>query len=130
MIKRQFDAAAVCLEKLHSENPVRPTYEKLLETYLVLEDTGKVFKLARKQSRTVGQSKPAYYVVYWHFSLTLGRRSPDLRVLENLTRSKPFSVRARAQQLEQDNNIQEAIEQYQLEATAQPYLCYAISRGQ
>ena len=75
LIKRQFDAAAACLEDLHSQNPVGPAYEKLLEAYLVLEDTGKVFKLARKQSRAYGQSKPAYYVDYWHFSQTLGRRA-------------------------------------------------------
>ena len=130
MIKRQFDAAAVCLEKLHSENPVGPTYEKLLETYLVLEDTGKVFKLARKQSRTFGQSKPAYYVDYWHFSLTLGRRGPDFSVLENLTRSNPFSVRASAQQLENYNYIEEAIGLYQIAEATQPNVRTAFERGQ
>ena len=114
MIKRQFNAAADCLEELHSENPIGPAYQKLIEAYLILADTGKVFKLARKQSKVYGQSKPAYYVDYWHFSRTLGRRGPDFSVLENLTRSNPFSVRASAQQLEKYNYIEEAIELYQI----------------
>ncbi len=130
LIKRQFDAAAACLEDLHSQNPVGPAYEKLLEAYLVLEDTGKVFKLARKQSRAYGQSKPAYYVDYWHFSQTLERRGPDFSVLENLTRNNPFSVRASAQQLEKYNYIEEAIGLYLIAEAAQPNVRTAFERGQ
>jgi len=130
MIKRQFNAAADCLEELHSENPIGPAYQKLIEAYLILADTGKVFKLARKQSKVYGQSKPAYYVDYWHFSLTLGRRGPDFSVLENLTRSNPFSVRASAQQLEKYNYIEEAIELYQIAEAAQPNVRTAFERGQ
>ena len=130
MIKRKFDAAAVCFEKMHSENPVGPAYEKLIEAYLILADTGKVFKLARKQSKIYGQSKPAYYVDYWHFSRTLGRRGPDFSVLENLTRSNPFSVRASAQQLVKYNYIEEAIGLYQIAEAAQPNVRTAFERGQ
>ena len=130
MIKRQFDAAAVCLEKLHTENPVGPAYQKLIEAYLILADTGKVFKLARKQSKVYGQSKPAYYVDYWHFSQTLGRRGPDFSTLENLTRSNPFSARASAQQLVKYNYIQEAIELYKIAEAVQPNVRTAFERGQ
>ena len=130
MIKRQFDAAAECFEGLYSKNPVGPAYEKLLEAYLVLEDTGRVFKLARKQSKGYGQSKPVYYVDYWHFSRTLNRRGPDFSVLENLTRSNPFSVRSSAQQLEKYNYVTEAIALYLIAEDAQPNVRTAFERGQ
>ena len=128
MIKRQFDAAAECLEGLYSKNPVGPAYEKLLEAYLVLEDTGRVFKLARKQSKGYGLSKPVYYVDYWHFSRTLNRRGPDFSVLENLTRSNPFSVRSSAQQLEKYNYVTEAIALYLIAEAAQPNVRTAFKR--
>ncbi len=130
LLKRQFEAAADCLEGLHSKNPVGPVYEKLLETYLVLEDTAKVFKLARKQSKTYGQSKPVYYVDYWHFSQTLGKRGPDFSVLENITESNPFTVRSSAQQLEKYNYIEEAIALYLIAEAIQPNVRTAFERGQ
>ena len=42
MIKRDFEAATVCLENLYAENPVGTAYQKLLEAYLILEESSKV----------------------------------------------------------------------------------------
>ena len=130
MIKRDFEAATVCLENLYAENPVGPAYQKLLEAYLILGDSSKVLKLARKQSKAYGQSKPSYYVDYWHFSRALGRRGPDFDVLENLTRNHPFTARSSAVQLEKYNYIEAAIQLYVIAEATQPNVRTAFERGQ
>ena len=121
--------AIECLEDRHEENPTGPAYEKLLQAYLLNEDSVSATKLAKRQAKAHGQMRPQYYVDYWHLSKSLDRRGPDYLVIENLTRSNPFSVRATVQQLERYGYVQEGIDLYLLAEAEKPQINVAYERA-
>ena len=123
------DEAIHCLEDKHQENPTGPAYEKLLQAYLLNEDSTAATKLAKHQAKSHGQVRPQYYVDYWHLSQRLNRRGPDYVVIENLTRSNPFSVRATVQQLERYGYVQEGIDLYLLAEAEKPQINVAYERA-
>ena len=123
------DEAIDCLEDKQQENPTGPAYEKLLQAYLLNEDSVAAIKLAKHQAKSHGQARPQYYVDYWHFSQRLNRRGPDYVVIENLTRSNPFSVRATVQQLERYGYVQEGIDLFLLAEAEKPQINVAYERA-
>jgi tetratricopeptide (TPR) repeat protein len=86
-------------------------------------------KLAKRQAKAHGQMRPQYYVDYWHLSKSLDRRGPDYVVIQNLTRSNPFSVRATVQQLERYGYIQEGIDLFLLAESERPQINVAYERA-
>lgn len=123
------DEAIDCLEDKQQENPTGPAYEKLLQAYLLNEDSVAAIKLAKHQAKSHGQARPQYYVDYWHLSQRLNRRGPDYVVIENLTRSNPFSVRATVQQLERYGYVQEGIDLFLLAEAEKPQINVAYERA-
>jgi len=123
------DEAIICLEGTHQENPTGPAYEKLLQAYLLNADSVSATKLAKRQSKAHGQMRPQYYVDYWHLSKSLDRRGPDYLVIENLTRSNPFTVRGTVQQLERYGYIQEGIDLFLLAEAEKPQINVAYERA-
>ncbi len=123
------EEAIHCLEDRRQENPTGPPYEKLLQAYLLIEDSVSATKLAKRQAKAHGQMRPQYYVDYWHLSNSLDRRGPDYLVIENLTRSNPFSVRATVQQLERYGYVQEGIDLFLIAEAEKPQINVAFERA-
>jgi hypothetical protein len=130
LAKKEYQAGIFCLEQQLKLQPTGPAYEKLLNAYLLVNDSSKALKLTRKESKDFGHLKPQYYVDYWHLSKVLSRKGPDYSVIENLTESNPFSVRGTAQQLERYGYYQEAIDLYLLAERIKPQVNTAFERGQ
>ena len=123
------EEAIECLEDRHKKNPTGPAYEKLLQAYLLKEDSVSATKLAKRQAKGYGQMRPQYYVDYWHLSKSLERRGPDYLVIENLTRGNPFSVRSTVQQLEHYGYVQEGIDLFLLAEEEKPQINVAYERA-
>lgn len=123
------EEAIECLEDRHKKNPTGPAYEKLLQAYLLNEDSVSATKLAKRQAKGYGQMRPQYYVDYWHLSKSLDRRGPDYLVIENLTRGNPFSVRSTVQQLEHYGYVQEGIDLFLLAEEEKPQINVAYERA-
>ena len=47
---------------------------RLLQAYLLNEDSVSATKFAKRQAKGYGQMHPQYYVDYWHLSKSLDRR--------------------------------------------------------
>ena len=123
------EEAIECLEDRHQKNPTGAAYEKLLQAYLLNEDSVSATKLAKRQAKGYGQMRPQYYVDYWHLSKSLDRRGPDYLVIENLTRGNPFSVRLTVQQLERYGYVQEGIDLFLLAEVEKPQINVAYERA-
>lgn len=123
------EEAIECLEDRHQKNPTGPAYEKLLQAYLLNEDSVSATKFAKRQAKGYGQMRPQYYVDYWHLSKSLDRRGPDYLVIENLTRGNPFSVRSTVQQLEHYGYVQEGIDLFLLAEEEKPQINVAYERA-
>jgi len=130
MLVKAYDQAIDCYETRHKKNPTGPAFEKLLQAYLVVEDSAAAIKLTKRQSKEFGHLQPQYYVHYWHLSNVLGRRGPDFTIIENLTRNNPFTVRATVQLLERYGYLQEGIDLFLLAESIKPQINTAYERAQ
>ena len=130
MLQKVYDEAIDCYETKYKQNPTGPAFEKLLQAFLVVEDSAAAIKLTKRQSKEFGHLQPQYYVHYWHLAKVLGRRGPDFAILENLTRNNPFTVRATVQQLERYGYLQEGIDLFLLAESIKPQINTAYERAQ
>ncbi len=130
MLLKAYDQAIDCYETKHKQNPTGPAFEKLMQAYLVVEDSAAAIKLTKRQSKEFGHLQPQYYVHYWHLANVLGRRGPDFTIIENLTRNNPFTVRATVQQLERYGYLQEGVDLFLLAESIKPQINTAYERAQ
>ena len=68
IMQGHYARAARCLQPHYNANPQGPSYEKLLDAYLLSNDTSAALKLVRKQSKRFGDARPQYTVDYWVLS--------------------------------------------------------------
>jgi len=122
--------AIYCLEAHYTANPQGPSYEKLLDVYLLNTDTSGALKLVRRQSKQYGAARPQYTVDYWVLSKKLGKRGPSWEDIELQVVKNPYSSRAVARVLEKYGLLKEAVGLYELAEQRQPKLNVSFEKAQ
>ena len=130
VMQGKYSDAIICLEPIYVANPQGPAYEKLLDAYLLNNDTTGALKMVRKQSKRFGDARPQYTVDYWVLSQKLGKRGPDWEDIELQVVKNPYSSRAVARVLEKYGLLREAVGIYELAEQRQPKLNVSFERAQ
>ncbi len=130
IMQGHYARAARCLQPHYNANPQGPSYEKLLDAYLLSNDTSAALKLVRKQSKRFGDARPQYTVDYWVLSGKLGKKGPQWEDIEIQVVKNPYSSRAVARVLEKYGLLKEAIAIYELAEQRQPKLNVSFERAQ
>jgi tetratricopeptide (TPR) repeat protein len=130
VMQGKYEDAILCLEPIYTANPQGPAYEKLLDAYLLSNDTVGALKVVRKQSKRFGDARPQYTVDYWVLSQKLGKRGPDWEDIELQIVKNPYSSRAVARVLERYGLLREAVSIYELAEQRQPKLNVSFERAQ
>lgn len=130
VMQGKYGEAILCLEPIYTANPQGPAYEKLLDAYLLKNDTTGALKVVRKQSKRFGDARPQYTVDYWVLSQKLGKRGPDWEDIELQVVKNPYSSRAVARVLEKYGLLREAVGIYELAEQRQPKLNVSFERAQ
>lgn len=130
VMQGKYGEAILCLEPIYTANPQGPAYEKLLDAYLLKNDTIGALKVVRKQSKRFGDARPQYTVDYWVLSQKLGKRGPDWEDIELQVVKNPYSSRAVARALEKYGLLKEAVGIYELAEQRQPKLNVSFERAQ
>lgn len=129
VMQGKYSHAILCLEPIYEANPQGPAYEKLLDAYLLLNDTNGALKMVRKQSNRFGDARPQYTVDYWVLSQKLGKRGPDWEDIELQVIRNPYASRAVARVLEKYGLLKEAVSIYELAEQRQPKLNVSFERA-
>lgn len=130
VMQGKYGDAILCLEPIYAANPQGPAYEKLLDAYLLSNDTVGALKVVRKQSKRFGDARPQYTVDYWVLSQKLGKRGPDWKDIELQIVKNPYSSRAVARVLERYGLLREAVGIYELAGQRQLKLNVSFERAQ
>lgn len=130
VMQGKYGDAILCLEPIYAANPQGPAYEKLLDAYLLNDDTTGALKMVRKQSKRLGDARPQYTVDYWVLSQKLEKRGPDWEDIELQVIKNPYSSRAVARVLEKYGLLKEAVSIYELAEQRQPKLNVSFERAQ
>ena len=130
IMQGHYARAARCLQPHYNANPQGPSYEKLLDAYLLSSDTSAALKLVRRQSKRFGDARPKYTVDYWVLSRKLGKKGPLWTDIEVQVVKNPYSSRAVARVLERYGMLQEAVKIYELAERQQPKLRVAFDKAQ
>lgn len=130
IMQGNYARAIDCLQPHYNANPQGPSYEKLLDAYLLSSDTSAALKLVRKQSKRFGDARPQYTVDYWVLSRKLGKKGPQWEYIELQVVQNPYSARAVARALERYGMLQKAVKIYTLAEGQQQKLRVAIDKAQ
>ncbi|HCP40404.1 MAG TPA: hypothetical protein DIT65_01310 [Cryomorphaceae bacterium] len=130
IMQGSYARAIDCLQPYYTANPKGPGYEKLLDAYLLSNDTTAALKLVKKQSKRFGDVRPQYTVDYWVLSRKLGKRGPQWEDIEIHVVKNPYSSRALARVLEKYGLLKEAVEIYELAEQRQPKLNISFEKAQ
>ena len=129
VMQGKYRDAVTCLEPIYAANPQGPAYEKLLDAYLLNNDTSGALKVVRKQSKRFGDARPQYTVDYWVLSQKSGKRGPDWEDIELQVIKNPYSSRSVARVLEKYGLLKEAVGIYELAEQRQPKLNVSFERA-
>ena len=130
IMQGHYARAASCLQPHYNANPQGPSYEKLLDAYLLSSDSSAALKLVKRQSKRFGDGRPQYTVDYWVLSEKLGKKGPLWTDIEIQVVKNPYSSRAVARVLERYGMLQEAVKIYELAERQQPKLRVAFDKAQ